>query len=203
MAEAGLPVIPGCDMVADTARRRADGLRERIGYPLLLKARSGGGGRGIRLVDTPRGAGDRLPGGDRGGRERPLATARSTWKSISDPAKHIEVQILADEQGNVVCLGERDCSVQRKNQKLIEETPLPGRDAGAAGASMFELAARAAQGSWATWASGRWSFCWTGEGNFYFMEMNVRLQVEHTVTEVLTEHRPGQVADSHRGRASR
>ncbi len=120
MIKAGIPVIPGCDVIenVEEAKKEAD----RIGYPLLCKARSGGGGRGIRIVNTP----DQF--------ENAFLTASNEAKAAFGDGgiylerylvhtKHIEMQIICDNHGNVVCLGERDCSMQRKNQKLIEESP--------------------------------------------------------------------------------
>lgn len=120
MRAAGVPVIPGCDAVEEVSQAKAEA--DRIGYPLLIKARSGGGGRGIRLVKTPEEFEQAF-----------LSASREAMSAFGDgvmylerylyPAKHIEMQILADNAGNVVCLGERECSVQRKNQKLIESAP--------------------------------------------------------------------------------
>lgn len=181
MAEAGLPTIPG-SKILETAQEAAEEA-ERIGYPVMLKASAGGGGRGIRLANTERELYAAFP----------AAKAESAACFGSDalylekyihPARHVEIQILADEAGNAVCLGERDCSIQRNNQKLIEETPSPAvtnrqrRD-------IFEKAIRAVKQVRYTGA-GTLEFLLDTAGNFYFMEMNVRLQVEHTVTESLT-----------------
>ncbi len=180
MSEAGLKVIPGTGVLggAEDAEREA----ERIGYPVMLKARSGGGGRGIRLVRSP------------GEMERDYYAAVSEAKSsFGDgavymekyiyPAKHIEVQIIADERGNVVCLGERDCSIQRNNQKLIEESPSPMVTAEQR-RELFDRIVRAVKNVGYV-GVGTLEFLMSG-GEFYFMEMNIRLQVEHTVTEELT-----------------
>lgn len=181
MAEIGLPVIPG-SQVATTAEaaRTAAGT---LGYPVMLKARSGGGGRGIRLVHTPE---ELEPAFLSATAEAAAAFGDGAVyvEKYIHPAKHIEFQILADEQGNAVCLGERDCSVQRRNQKLIEESPSPAVTP-AQRARMSELAVRAAQ-QLGYVGVGTLEFLLDDQGNFYFMEMNVRLQVEHTVTEALT-----------------
>lgn len=181
MQSVGVPVVPGCDMVTDleTARREAD----RIGFPLLVKARAGGGGRGIRMVNTT----DEL--------EHALTSAATEaqnafgdgavyMEKYLSPVKHIEMQILCDQYGAVICLGERECSVQRKRQKMIEESPSPAvtektRE------KMMEAAAKGAKAVGYINA-GTVEFLLDTDGNFYFMEMNTRLQVEHPVTEMVT-----------------
>ena len=179
--QTGLTVIPGTGVLssADEAAREA----ERIGYPVMVKASAGGGGRGIRLVRSA----DELENAFL----QASAEARSAFgdgtvyleKYIS-PARHIELQILADEHGNVFCLGERDCSLQRRNQKLIEETPSPGVSPQAR-ARMMDLAVDAVRKIGYVGA-GTLEFLMDEDGRFWFMEMNVRLQVEHSVTEMLT-----------------
>jgi acetyl-CoA carboxylase biotin carboxylase subunit len=181
MQEAGIPVIPGCDLIRDVAHAKEEA--SAIGFPLLIKARSGGGGRGIRLVESFEGL-----------EQSYLAATAEAQAAFGDgavymekhlsPVKHIEMQILADNQGNVVCLGERDCSTQRKNQKLIEESPAPVLSE-ATRKLMIESAVKAAavvgyQGA------GTIEYLYDEQGNFYFMEMNTRLQVEHPVTEMVT-----------------
>lgn len=181
MSDAGLAVIPGTKAVAslDEAKNAA----ERLGYPVMLKACAGGGGRGIRLIRNKNEIDDAYM--------QATAEASSAFGDGSVylekyifPARHIELQILADEAGNAVCLGERDCSLQRRNQKLIEETPSPAvseeqRD------TIIETALAAIKKIGYVGA-GTLEFLYDGEGNFWFMEMNVRLQVEHPVTEMLT-----------------
>lgn len=181
MRGAGVPVTPGCDIVEDveTAKKEA----EKIGFPLLIKARSGGGGRGIRRVDCM----DEF--------ENAFNAASSEAKSAFGdgavymekflfPVKHIEMQLLCDKHGNVLCLGERECSVQRKNQKLIEESPSPAISHETR-LKMMEAARKAAQAVRYVNA-GTVEFLLDRQGNFYFMEMNTRLQVEHPVTEMVT-----------------
>lgn len=177
----GLSVIPGTKAVASVAeaKRAAD----RIGYPLMLKACAGGGGRGIRLI--------------RSENELDDAYHQATSEAISAfgdgsvylekyifPARHVELQILADEHGNAVCLGDRDCSLQRRNQKLLEETPSPAVN-DEQRQKIIELAVDAVKKIGYVGA-GTLEFLLDREGNFWFMEMNVRLQVEHCVTEMLT-----------------
>ncbi len=181
MRDAGVPVIPGCDLVDSLAQGRAEA--KKIGCPLLIKARSGGGGRGIRLVEH-------LDQFDNHYNSA-VAEAQAAFgdgavymEKYLKPVKHIEMQILADSHGNVVCLGERDCSVQRKNQKMIEESPavlLPVETR----QRMIETSVKAGQAARYVGA-GTIEYLFDRDGNFYFMEMNTRLQVEHPVTEMVT-----------------
>lgn len=182
MQSAGVPVVPGSDGAvpdAETAARVA----EKIGYPVLLKASAGGGGRGMRRVFDP----DALLSAFEEARAEAVACFGDgemyLEKLILNP-RHIEFQILADGHGNVVHLGERDCSIQRRNQKLMEESPSRalsddlrermGRDAvQAARACGYE-------------GAGTVEFVLDGAGNYYFIEMNTRIQVEHPITEMVT-----------------
>lgn len=182
MQAAGLPVIPGalalCDM--DAALTAA----EKVGYPVMLKACMGGGGRGIRLVSQPA----QMESAFLSAQKEALAAfgdGTVYLEKYIHPARHIEVQILADEYGHVVCLGERDCSVQRNHQKLIEESPSPA----IMPAQRAQLLAQVNQAirQIGYIGVGTLEFLLDSDGNFYFMEMNVRLQVEHTVTEALTD----------------
>lgn len=181
MRDAGLSVIPGTKAVAslNEAKKAAD----KIGYPVMLKACAGGGGRGIRLIHNESEIDDAYM--------QATAEASSAFGDGSVylekyifPARHIELQILADEAGNVVCLGERDCSLQRRNQKLIEETPSPAVS-DKQRHTIIETAIKAVKKIGYVGA-GTLEFLYDTEGNFWFMEMNVRLQVEHCVTEMLT-----------------
>lgn len=177
----GLTVIPGTKAVssAEEARKAAD----TIGYPVMLKACSGGGGRGIRLIRTA----DEME-------ESYLQASSEAASAFGDgsvylekyifPARHVELQVLADEHGNAVCLGERDCSLQRRNQKLVEESPSPAVT-GAQREKMIGLAVEAVKKIGYVGA-GTLEFLLDQNGNFWFMEMNIRLQVEHCVTEMLT-----------------
>ena len=122
MKAAGVPVIPGCDVIEDIVRAKEEA--EKIGFPLLIKARAGGGGRGIRLVNNPEEFNNAYMGASAEALSAFSDGAVYMEKYLS-PVKHIEMQILCDHHGNVVCLGERECSIQRKNQKMIEESPSP------------------------------------------------------------------------------
>lgn len=181
MRAAGVPVVPGCDVV--TSEEEALAAAREIGFPLLVKARSGGGGRGIRLVERD----DALVPAF-------LAATSEASSAFGDgavylekflsPVKHIEMQLLCDNFDGVVCLGERECSMQRKNQKLIEESPSPAVD-GELRAAMMDAAVKAAHAV-SYRGVGTVEFLLDTERNFYFMEMNTRLQVEHPVTEMVT-----------------
>jgi acetyl-CoA carboxylase, biotin carboxylase subunit len=181
MAEAGVPLVPGSDGAVDLDQTR-DVARE-VGFPVLLKASAGGGGRGMRLVESA----DEL--------EAAYRTASSEAQSAFGDgslyvekavvgARHVEIQVLGDGEGAVLTLGERDCSIQRRHQKLVEESPSPAvtpeirEDMEAAGQRACEaLRYRGA---------GTMEFLLDAEGRFYFIEMNTRLQVEHPVTELVT-----------------
>ncbi len=181
MTAAGVPVIPGCDVVESLEQAQKEA--ERIGYPLLIKARSGGGGRGIRLVQK---AEDFERAFQAASNEAQLAFGDGACylEKYIYPAKHVEMQLLCDNQGNAVALGERECSIQRHNQKLIEESPSPAVSPQMR-QQMAEVAVRAAKAAHYTNA-GTIEFLVAPDGNFYFMEMNTRLQVEHSVTEMVT-----------------
>ena len=181
MRQAGVPVVPGCDVVEsiEQAREQAGA----IGYPLLIKARAGGGGRGIRRVNSP----------DEVELAFQSATAEAQaafgdgavyMEKFLQNVKHIEMQLLCDNYGNVVCLGERECSMQRKNQKTLEESPSPSVSEEMR-AEMMRVSALAAR-TVGYQGLGTIEFLLTQEGQFYFMEMNTRLQVEHPVTEMVT-----------------
>ncbi|HAO69756.1 MAG: acetyl-CoA carboxylase biotin carboxylase subunit [Oscillospiraceae bacterium] len=181
MKKAGVPTVPGTDILSSP--EQAAKAAGQIGYPVLIKARAGGGGKGIRLVKGP----DEL--------EKAFLTASEEAKNAFGdggvymekylfPVKHIEVQLLADEGGNVVCLGERECSIQKRNQKLLEEAPSPAISPQLRG-KMCEAAAKAAKAAGYTNA-GTVEFLLDDENRFYFMEMNTRLQVEHPVSEYVS-----------------
>jgi len=181
MAAAGVPVIPGSGVIKDTA----DAIKnaERIGYPLLIKAKAGGGGRGIRLVKTP----EELPAvflTASAEADACFGDGAMYLEKYLNPVNHVEMQILGDTHGNAVCLGERECSVQRKNQKLLEESPSPTITPEAR-KKMTALSIKTAKAI--GYANlGTIEFLYTSDGSFYFMEMNTRLQVEHPVTEMVT-----------------
>ena len=180
-AQAGLPTIPGTDILTGIAQaKEAAG---KIGYPVMLKARSGGGGRGIRLVESDGQMETIYPQAEAEAKAAFGDGALYLEKYVF-PARHVELQILADEEGRVVCLGERDCSVQRRHQKLIEESPSPAVDPEQRKAIMAKAVAAVKAIGYV--GVGTLEFLLDKQGNFWFMEMNVRLQVEHTVTEMLT-----------------
>lgn len=182
MKKAGLPVVPGSDGAVATIEEAKE-IAAKIGYPVLVKASAGGGGRGIRRVDSP----EQLE-------EQILQAKRETMKFFGDDEiyleklivgpHHVEIQIVADMQGHVVALGERDCSMQRRNQKMIEESPSPimtprlRRE--------MENAAIKAARACGYYNAGTIEFLVDADRNFYFMEMNTRIQVEHPVTECVT-----------------
>lgn len=182
MKAAGLPVTPGSDGNLDSVEEALE-LAETLGYPVMLKATSGGGGRGIRRCDSPD---DLRKNYDRVISEATKAFGRADIfleKCIVDP-RHIEVQVLADNHGNAIHLYERDCSIQRRNQKLIEIAPSPQLDE-AQRQYIGGLAVLAAKAVGYTNA-GTVEFLLDDNGRFYFMEMNTRVQVEHTITETIT-----------------
>lgn len=181
MAAADVPVIPGSDIIENAAQ----GLKEaaKIGYPLLLKARSGGGGRGIRILNSPADFKKVFSAAQAEAKSSFNDSALYLEKYLS-PVKHVEVQLLCDSQGNVIILGERDCSVQRKNQKLIEESPCCALSPKTR-QKLYDVAKRAAKAV-NYLGAGTIEFLLDKDENFYFMEMNTRLQVEHTVSEMVT-----------------
>ncbi|GAB4109432.1 MAG: acetyl-CoA carboxylase biotin carboxylase subunit [Acidobacteriota bacterium] len=181
--QAGLPIIPGSGLIHSDEGERVHQIAEQIGYPVIIKAAAGGGGRGMRIVR---------------GREEledSLATAQSealgafgnadvyVEKYLVNP-RHIEFQILGDEHGNVVHLGERECSVQRRHQKLIEETPSPVMTP----TLREELGNRVvkAMKEIGYYSAGTVEFLFDQDGGHYFIEMNTRVQVEHPITEMVT-----------------
>lgn len=182
MREAGVPIIPGGkDLIENIEEARE--IADKIGYPVMIKAADGGGGKGMRLAMT---AEDLEPMFQQAQNEtqsiygnRHLYIERTIY-----PAKHIEVQLLADEHGNVIHLGERDCSLQRNNQKVIEFAPSPTLS-DAVREELSQAAVEAAKAIGYTNA-GTIEFLVDNDENFYFMEMNTRLQVEHPITEMIT-----------------
>jgi acetyl-CoA carboxylase, biotin carboxylase subunit len=180
MAEAGVPIVPGGPA---SSQREALRTASALGYPVMLKAAAGGGGKGMRLIE----------------READLAGAWDSTRHISRQAfgddsvylekaivrpRHVEIQVLADSRGNVVHLYERDCSIQRRHQKVVEETPCPVATPELV-ARMGEVAVRGAKAVGYV-SAGTFEFLLAADGSFYFLEMNTRLQVEHPVTEWIT-----------------
>lgn len=182
MKDAGVPVVPGSDGTVDTVEEAIE-IAEKIGYPVLVKAASGGGGRGIRAAHSATELEKAFPIAKTEARECFADDRVYIEKLIVNP-KHIEVQILADAFGHVVHLGERDCSIQRRHQKMIEESPC----------AILREETRRALGEAAVLAAkscgyenaGTVEFVMDADQNFYFIEMNTRIQVEHAVTEMVT-----------------
>jgi acetyl-CoA carboxylase biotin carboxylase subunit len=182
MDKAGVPFVPGTSKGLESAEEGAR-VAEKIGYPVMLKAAAGGGGKGMRLVHSPVQLKSAL--------ESAQSEAQRAFgdgevyleKAIVNP-RHIEMQVLADEHGNTVYLGERECSIQRRHQKVLEESPSPIVDEDMR-RRMGEIAVRVAQAAGYTNA-GTIEFLVDQQRNFYFLEMNTRLQVEHPVTELTT-----------------
>ncbi|MBC7143756.1 MAG: ATP-grasp domain-containing protein, partial [Rhodobacteraceae bacterium] len=187
MTEAEVPVVPGYHGARQDAGFLA-GEADQIGYPVLIKARAGGGGKGMRLVEDPADFAAALEGAQREGQSSFGDPRVLIEKYVTSP-RHIEVQVFGDRHGNVVHLHERDCSLQRRHQKVIEEAPAPGMPAEVR-AAMTEAAVRAARAV-DYHNAGTIEFIVDGSGplrpdGFWFMEMNTRLQVEHPVTEAVT-----------------
>ncbi len=181
LAEIGIPTIPGISQPLEELRNLTQVIESLGGYPVLIKARAGGGGRGMRIIL------------DHEELERAIQLAQQEaevafgdrglyLEKYLDRPKHIEVQVVADQEGHVVALGERECSVQRRYQKLLEEAPVLDPEARE---RVQSYAIRAAQHLKYT-SLGTFEFLMDSEGNFYFMELNTRLQVEHPVTEWIT-----------------
>ncbi len=182
MEKSGVPVVPGYHGAEQGAKAFARAT-ERIGYPVLIKASAGGGGRGMRIVRAPGELAAALESARREA-ESAFGDDRLLVEKYLDRPRHIEIQIFADSQGHAIHLGERDCSIQRRHQKVIEEAPAPGLDA-ARRATMGQAAVAAAKAIGYVGA-GTVEFIADRSGAFHFMEMNTRLQVEHPVTEMVT-----------------
>jgi acetyl-CoA/propionyl-CoA carboxylase biotin carboxyl carrier protein len=182
MHAAGVPVVPGSEGAVDSAAEvLAAG--QALGYPLLVKAVAGGGGKGMRIVRSPRDAAAALEAARREGGAYFADSAVYVERYLEDP-RHVEVQVLADAHGNVLHLGERDCTIQRRHQKLVEETPSPAvspelRD------RIGRVAVDAARAVGYR-SAGTIEGLLSPDGEYFFLEMNTRIQVEHTVTELVT-----------------
>jgi acetyl-CoA carboxylase, biotin carboxylase subunit len=178
---AGVPLVPGSDGTATIAQARA--CADELGFPVLLKAAAGGGGKGMRLVDSQ----DELEDAFGSAAAEALAAFGDPAlyvEKVIDPARHVEVQVLADADGSVLTLGERECSIQRRHQKLIEESPSPALTPESREA--MEAAAERATRTIGYRNAGTFEFLVGPNGSFFFIELNARLQVEHPVSELCT-----------------
>ncbi len=182
MAKAGVPIVPGTTEPVETVEDARKVINDTIGYPVAVKAAGGGGGKGFRVALSEDKLQDAFEGAAREGEKFFGDSTVYLERYLPDP-RHVEVQVLADTQGNVIHLGERDCSLQRRHQKLIEEAPAPAVDE--------ELRARI--GKIATEAAAAVNYTGAGtiegllqDGEYFFLEMNTRVQVEHCVTEMVT-----------------
>ncbi|VEF47838.1 acetyl-CoA carboxylase, biotin carboxylase [Bacillus freudenreichii] len=183
MKAAGVPIVPGSDGIVETMDE-ARAIAEEIGYPVIIKATAGGGGRGIRVAKTEE---DLIKGIEITQQEAAVAFGNPGVyiEKYIDDFRHVEIQVLADTHGNTIHLGERDCSIQRRLQKLLEETPSPAISE-VMREKMGEAAVKAAEAVDYTGA-GTVEFIFDHKNQeFYFMEMNTRIQVEHPVTEMVT-----------------
>ncbi len=182
MRAAGVPIIPGAvEPVGSAAEVAALGVD--LGYPLIVKAVAGGGGKGMELVTGPQDVGRAFESASRQG-ERFFADSTVYVERFIEDPRHVEVQVLADAHGHVIHLGERDCTVQRRHQKLVEETPSPAVDATLRD-RIGQIAVDAARAAGYR-SAGTIEGLLTRDGDYFFMEMNTRIQVEHTVTEAVT-----------------
>jgi len=181
LAQAGVPLVPGSENAVELPEARA--LAAELGYPVLLKAAAGGGGKGMRIVDAE----DELEGDFQTAAaeaDAAFGDASLYVEKLVQPARHVEIQVLADARGGVLTLGERECSIQRRHQKLIEESPSPGvtpetREA-------METAVERAAKLIGYRNAGTFEFLLGPDQGFYFIELNARLQVEHPVSELVT-----------------
>ncbi len=181
MAEAGVPVIPGSGEAVADAGAAAEAASE-IGYPVMLKAAAGGGGKGMRVVEDPDDMASAFQGAHNEARQA-FGDGRVYLERYLESPRHVEIQVLADDHGTTVHLGERECSIQRRHQKLIEEAPSPALD-GATREEMGRVAVAAAEAVDYR-SAGTVEFLYQ-DGEFFFLEMNTRIQVEHPVTEMVT-----------------
>ncbi len=182
MREAGVPIIPGTTEPVSSAAE-VTALGEELGYPLLVKAAAGGGGKGMKVVSSPDEAAAAFESAGREGQAYFADATVYVERYIEDP-RHVEVQVLADAHGAVIHLGERDCTIQRRHQKLVEETPSPAVTPGLR-ERIGRIAVDAARAVGYR-SAGTIEGLLAPDGAYYFMEMNTRIQVEHTVTELVT-----------------
>jgi acetyl-CoA carboxylase biotin carboxylase subunit len=181
MRAADVPTVPGTDGATSVADVRA--VAEEVGFPLLLKATAGGGGKGMRLVTTPEEVDDAFRAAS-GEAEAAFGNGTMYVEKALAPARHVEIQVMCDAHGNVLTLGERECSIQRRHQKLIEESPSAALTPETREA--MEAAAERACRAVGYRNAGTFEFLLGPDGSFYFIELNARLQVEHPVTELCT-----------------
>jgi len=181
LRDAGVPLVPGTEGAATV--EEAHEAAEAVGYPVLLKASAGGGGKGMRLVTEPAGL-DSAYGMASMEAEAAFGDGSLYLEKAVSPARHVEVQVLADGQGGVLTVGERECSIQRRHQKLIEESPSPALDPETREA--MEAAAERACHAIGYRNAGTFEFLLGPDRSFYFIELNARLQVEHPVSELVT-----------------
>jgi acetyl-CoA carboxylase biotin carboxylase subunit len=181
MRAANVPILPGTDGATTIAEARA--AADEIGYPILLKAAAGGGGKGMRLVESPDEIEDAF-GAAAGEADAAFGDSTLYVEKVLERARHVEIQVLADGQGSVLTLGERECSIQRRHQKLIEETPSPALTPELR--EEMESAAERACHAVGYVNAGTLEFLLGPDGAFSFIELNARLQVEHPVTEMCT-----------------
>ncbi len=182
MERVGVPTVPGSKGLLSSVQEASE-MAEEIGYPVIIKATAGGGGRGMRLVENKANL-EKMFKAAQGEAEAAFGNDGLYMEKFIKKPRHVEIQILADRSGNVIHLGERDCSVQRRHQKLLEESPSP-----AINLSLREKmgkAAIAAAKSISYEGAGTVEFLVDDDNNFFFMEMNTRIQVEHPVTEMVT-----------------
>jgi acetyl-CoA carboxylase, biotin carboxylase subunit len=180
LAAAGIPLVPGTEAVAATEARKA---AAEIGFPVLLKASAGGGGKGMRRVEQPDELDDAFA---RASAEALAAFGDGTLylEKLITPARHVEIQVLCDADGGVQTLGERECSIQRRHQKLIEESPSPALDESTR--EQMETGVARACRAISYLNAGTLEFLLAPDGSYYFIELNARLQVEHPVSELVT-----------------
>ncbi|MFN3285340.1 MAG: acetyl/propionyl/methylcrotonyl-CoA carboxylase subunit alpha, partial [bacterium] len=179
---AGVPVVPGSPGPVRN-EREAYQVADRIGYPLLVKASAGGGGRGMRVVHSREDLARALQAAQREA-EAAFGSGELYLEKYLEEPRHVEVQVLADSRGNVIHLGDRECSIQRRHQKLLEEAPAPGLSSRLR-AQLYRAALRLAR-TIGYVNAGTVEFLVDRQDNFYFLEMNTRIQVEHPVTEAIT-----------------